>query len=35
MQAETPIVTEESHWAETVDAAVLNSLPESEVNRQG
>ena len=35
MQAETPVVAKESHWAETIDVAVLNSLPESEINRQG
>lgn len=35
VQAETPVVTKESQWAETVDVAVLNSLPESEINRQG
>jgi RHO1 GDP-GTP exchange protein 1/2 len=35
VQAETPVVAKESHWAETIDVAVLNSLPESEINRQG
>ena len=35
VQAETPVVSKEAHWAETVDVSILNSLPESEITRQG
>ncbi|KAF8159396.1 CNH domain-containing protein [Crassisporium funariophilum] len=34
-QLESPTVPKEQEWAETIDAGVLSSLPQSEITRQG